>query len=138
MAVFDIEALKAEREQITQAKHDAITYATQAVQEFAAVAQQIGTPMWTPPNFMARDLSQDGFTQGWMVLRNSAVSGDLIQTYIFGAIVEAHGNHRFQHKRATADTLGQWIAAICGYDKAAVERVFHQALVDVPLTSAEV
>jgi len=138
MAVFDVAALKTERDRISQAKVNSIAYATQAVQEFAAVAQQIGTPMWAPPDFLVRDLGRDGFTQGWMVLRNSAVSGDLIQTYIFGAIVEARGNHRFQHHRATAETLGQWIAAVCGYDMDAVTRVFREALVDVPLASSEV
>lgn len=137
MTVFDIPALSEKRRQILQAKHDATAYATQGIREFSAAARQIGTPVWTPPDFIAQNLRREGFASGYLVLRNSSVSSDWIQTVLFGAIVEANGNHRLKHQRASAEDLGAWIAGMCGYDLDTVKRVFHEALVDVPLSTQE-
>lgn len=136
MAVLDVLALDARRRAVLQAKEDAVRYATQAVNEFAAVANQIGVPYWRPNDALRTSHQQSGFRQGYVLLRD-ANHNDFWMTEAFGGVVGADGRHLLRHSAASSEELGQWIAGQCHYDQEAIERVFTMALTDVPLSNAQ-
>ena len=116
-----------------QAKAESIAYARQGIAEFAAAAQQIGTPPWKPPEGGDKGFDrQDVETGMYLVMRDGSADKFWLQC-VFGGLVAPSGSIYLADKVSTPEALGEWVAARCGHSTDRVKEALEEALLGQPL-----